>query len=141
MRIIKFGFVFLFVIGLLGFSVYHFGIKIASENISESITNELEKSGELEEVKQFIENDPQLTKLLKEAESVDEDNLPFTTKEQAAKLIIKKVGIKELKQIQTQFDQGLTTNDIEQIVRKMEGTFTEEELIALKVVAYKELNK
>ncbi|HAM80037.1 hypothetical protein [Ornithinibacillus bavariensis] len=138
MRLLKYLLIVIIALVGLGYGVYFFGTKLASEKLMEVLSSELLNSGEIEIIKQTIENDPELEAFLKDAKSVDESDLPFTSKEEATRLIIKKLGIKELQNIQSQFQQGEITK--EELLQEIERNFTEEELTALKVIVYKELN-
>ncbi|MFD1780149.1 hypothetical protein ACFSFW_15895 [Fredinandcohnia salidurans] len=137
MRFLKFLFFTIVVLVILGYGVYHFGTKIASEQLINRISTELENSGEIEEIKRSIENDPELMSFLEDAKSVDESKLPFRTKEEATKVLIKKVGITELNDIRQQVQEGTISK--EEVLEEVQSKLTEEEILALKVIAYKEL--
>jgi hypothetical protein len=127
---------------LIGFGVYHFGTKIASDKVMENVSVEIEKSGEVEEIKGMLEQDPQLQKFLENGiENVDKSQLPFTTKEEAIQTVVSKIGIKEAQEIQAKALDGVTNEEKQEILEKVENNLTEEELLALKILAYKELNK
>ncbi|MBM7649779.1 hypothetical protein JOC78_002763 [Bacillus ectoiniformans] len=121
----------------LGFAAFYFGTNLASEKVMDAVTTELENSGQKEEVKAYIENDPELKKFVEEAETADESKLPFTTKEEATRVLVKKVGVSELKNIQSKVQEGSITKD--EVLQMMQKDLTEEEIAALKVIAYKEL--
>ena len=76
---------------------------------------------------------------MEEAKTVKQDQLPFTTKEEATRVLIKRVGVSELMDIQTQVQEGTITKD--ELLQKVQENLTEEEILALKVVAYNELYK
>jgi len=126
-------------IAMVGYAIFYFGTNIASERVMETVTSELESSGQMDEVKSYIENDPTLRQFVEDAENVDESTLPFTTKEQATRVLIRKVGITELQSIQSQATQGTLTQ--EEVIAKLEENLTQEEITALKVIAYKEIYK
>ncbi|MCK6206643.1 hypothetical protein KZX50_14455 [Bacillus infantis] len=137
MKFVKFVLIPLLILAALGIGVYYWGTNLASEKVMDAVSAELESSGSMEEVKTYIENDPELKKFVEEAESVDESRLPFTTKEQATRLLIRKVGISELQDIRQQVQEGAVSK--EEVLQKLESNLTEEEILALKVVAYKEI--
>ncbi|MEH7344350.1 hypothetical protein V7122_10800 [Bacillus sp. JJ1532] len=139
MRIIKFLIVSVILLGGIGFGVYHFGTKIASDKLVETISSELESSGEMEEIKKTIESDPELKSFIEEAKTADTSKLPFKTKEEATKVLIQKVGISELNDIRVQVQNGSVSK--EEVLQEIQGKLTEEEIMALKVIAYKELYK
>jgi preprotein translocase subunit Sss1 len=129
--------VILIVFGVLGYAVYYFGTNIASEKVMETISTELENSGEMENIKTAIESDPELMTFVEEAEAADPEDLPFTTKEEATRVLIQKVGLTELNDLRVQAQEGTVSK--EEIISKMEASLSEDEILALKVVAYKEL--
>ncbi|SCY09357.1 MULTISPECIES: hypothetical protein [unclassified Lysinibacillus] len=137
MRFIKFLVVMIIFLGVAGYGVLHFGTKFASEKIVDTLSTELESSGQKEEIKNTIENDPQLKAYMEEAKTVDSSTLPFTTKEEAAKVLIQKVGITELNDIRVKLQDGSMTQ--EEALQMVEGKLSDEELAALKVIVYQEL--
>lgn len=141
MKFLKFLFVAVIIIGGIGYGVYHFGTKIASDKVMEKVTAELESSGKLDEVKRLAMEDPQVRKLVEEGATVDESSLPFTTKEQATRVLVQKIGIRELYAIQEQAKQGMSASEQQRLVEDIESKLTEEEIAALKFVLYKELNE
>ena len=134
-----FVFVFILLLGGLGYGAYYFGTNLASEKLADTVSSKLEHSGKIEQVKQYVENDPELKHSLEEAATVKQDQLPFTTKEEATRVLIKRVGISELMDIQAQVQEGTITKD--ELLQKAQEKLTEEEMLALKVIAYKELYK
>ncbi|MGE8080743.1 hypothetical protein [Peribacillus loiseleuriae] len=124
-------------VGVAGYAIYYYGTNLASHKLMDAVSTELEKSGQTEEVKQFIENDPELKKFVEEAKSVDESSLPFTTKEEATRVLVKKVGVTKLLDIKAQAQDGTLSK--EEVLADLQGKLSEEELLALKVIAYKEL--
>ncbi|THE13969.1 hypothetical protein E1I69_05565 [Bacillus timonensis] len=137
MKFLKFVLITIIVLVILGYGIYHFGTKVASDKLVDTISTELVNSGEMEEIKQSIENDPELMSFLEDAKSINESKLPFRTKEEATKVLIKKVGITELNDIREQVQEGTISKEI--VLEKVQGKLTEEEILALKVIAYKEL--
>lgn len=137
MRFIKFLVVMIIFLGVAGYGVLHFGTKFASEKIVDTLSTELESSGQKEEIKNTIENDPQLKAYMEEAKTVDSSTLPFTTKEEATKVLIQKVGITELNDIRVKLQDGSMTQ--EEALQMVEGKLSDLELAALKVIVYQEL--
>lgn len=139
MKFLKGLFILMLLIGGIGYGIYYFGTNKISENVADSVYGELENTGQLEEVKQIVNNDPQVQQFAEG--NVDTSNLPYKTKEQATRAVIQKVGIGELQNMQAKYQNGISANEINDILSSLEGKFTEEEMLALKVIAYKELNK
>ncbi|MFC4402522.1 hypothetical protein [Gracilibacillus xinjiangensis] len=137
MRFFKYLIIIIIILAGLGYGIYHFGTKMASEKLIEIVSTELVNSGEMEMIKQTIESDPELKEFIADAESFDESKLPFTTKEEATREIVNKIGVNGLQDIQSKVQQGQMTK--EDLIREAERNFTPEEIAALKVIAYKEI--
>lgn len=141
MKFVKVLFGIVVVIGVLGFSAYYFGPKIIADQVMEQVAVELNDSGQLESIKQEINNDPQLQAFIEEGKNVDSSTLPFQTKEQAVRVLVKKFNVSELQELQSKAQSGLTAAEKQQLLNDIEGKLTDEEMLALKVLAYKELSQ
>lgn len=151
MKFVKWILIPLVVLFLILFGVYQFGKDYAIDKMSE----ELESSGKIEEVKEILRNDPGINQLMKEFESSPEwqqvremvktegakaatiDHLPFDTKEEAIKVVVDRVGISKSIDMYERVRSGETTK--EEAMTELAKEFTEEEMTALKFVLYKEL--
>ncbi|WP_404406050.1 hypothetical protein [Jeotgalibacillus malaysiensis] len=130
--------VFAVVIGGGLYAVYYFGTEMAADQVVESVTADLEQTGEMDQVKTYIEQDPVLSSYLEEAKAAQHDeDLAFTTRAEATRVMIQKVGIGELQKIQADAESGQLSE--QEVIGKLEQSLTEEELKALKVLAYKEI--
>lgn len=141
MKVLRFLLVSVLIIGGIGYGVYYFGATYASEKVMDAVFNEIESSGQLEEVKEFVAKDPEIKKLIQEGATVDENKLPFTTKEQAVRALIPKFGLSEIQQMQQKAQNGMTASEQQALLATIEDKLTAEEISALKFVIYKELNK
>ena len=141
MKFLKVLFGIVVVIGVLGFSAYYFGPKIIADQVMEQVAVELNDSSQLESIKQEINNDPQLKAFIEEGKNVDSSTLPFQTKEQAVRVLVKKFNVSELQELQSKAQSGLTAEEKQQLLNDIEGKLTPEEMLALKVLAYKELSQ
>lgn len=130
-------FVAILIFGAIGYGVYYYGTNAASEELVDSASTELEDSGQIKDVKAYIESDPELTEMVKEAESADESTLPFTSKGEATRVLIKKVGMTELRELQTDVQNGTASK--EEVLQVLSEKLTKEEMLALQVIAYKEI--
>ncbi|QCR31091.1 hypothetical protein [Lysinibacillus sp. SGAir0095] len=130
--------IILVLLGAAGYAVWHFGTNIASEKIIEKVESTLDDEKQ-EEVKSYIANDSKVQEMVSEAATTDPDTLPFQTKEEATRVLIKKVGVNRLLDIQEQAQNGSISKD--EILSEIEGKLSEEEISALKYVLYKELYK
>lgn len=141
MKLIKVLLGIVVVIAMLGFSAYYFGPKIIADQVMEQVAVELNDSGQLESIKQEINNDPQLQAFIEEGKNVDSSTLPFQTKEQAVRVLVKKFNVSELQELQSKAQSGLTAEEKQQLLNDIESKLTDEEMLALKVLAYKELSQ
>ena len=130
--------IILVLLGAGGYAAWHFGTNIASEKIIEKVESTLDDE-KLEEVKSYIENDSTVQEIVSEAAATNPDTLPFQTKEEATRVLITKVGVTRLLEIQEQAQNGSINKD--ELLSEIESTLSEEEISALKYVLYKELNK
>lgn len=124
-------------VGVGGYAAWHFGTNAASEKIIETVEANLDNQN-LQEVKSYIQNDPMVQQIVSEAAATDPETLPFQTKEEATRIIIKKVGVGRLLDIKEQAQNGGLNKD--EILAEIEGKLTEDEIFALKYVLYQELN-
>ncbi|GIN64139.1 hypothetical protein J27TS8_41320 [Robertmurraya siralis] len=137
MKLIKYLLIPLVLLGIAGFAVYYVGTNMASEKLMDVVTTELENSGEIDNIKEVIEGDPELKSFIEEASTADAKELPFTTKEEATRVLVNKVGLSSLNEIRVKVQDGSASK--EEILQEVESKLSEEEILALKVIAYKEL--
>jgi hypothetical protein len=132
-------FITIVILGAIGYGIYYFGTNVASDKLLDSASTELENSGQINDLKAYIESDPELSRMIKEAESADESTLPFTSKGEATRVLIKKVGITKLQEVQSQVQNGTASKD--EVLQVLNEKLTDEEMLALQVIAYKEIYK
>lgn len=130
--------IMLVLLGAASYAVWHFGTNIASEKIIEEVESSLDDES-LAEVKSYIENNSALQEMVSEVATTNPDTLPFQTKEEATRVLIKKVGVTRLLDIKDQAQNGSINKD--ELLAEIEGTFSEDEISALKYVLYKELSQ
>lgn len=81
--------IILVLLGAAGYAMWHFGTNIASEKIIEKVESTVDDEN-LAEVKSYIENDPKVQEIISEAATTNPETLPFQTKEEAIRVLIKK---------------------------------------------------
>lgn len=116
---------------------YLYVMDYASEKAMSEISREL--SSNEEEINKLLE-DPEIRKYIETGETNSKD-LPFTTRKEAVKLISEKYTVTELARTREQVSGGLSEEEKVAVYEKLLEKFTEKELLALKVVALKEINK
>lgn len=131
--------VVLAVVGAAGYAIYHYGVDYAAEQVAAKATEEFVGEAELSKAKTYIEQNAQLAGYVEEAKAAEAQgaDLVVATKGDAARLLMKKVGVTELAKMQSELESGNAS--IDEMISKLEGNLTEEELLALKVIAYKEI--
>ncbi|WP_060203669.1 hypothetical protein [Sporosarcina koreensis] len=129
------------VLAFIAFGVYHFGTKYIADEVMGQVAAELDASGELENIKKEVQNDPELRAFIEEGKNVDSSKLPFQTKEEATRVLLKKFDLSEINDIQIQARQGMTASEQQALFDKIQSRLTDEEMLALKALAYKELFK
>ena len=130
--------IILVLLGAAGYAAWHFGTNIASEKIIEKVEATLDDEN-LEAVNSYIANDSKLQEIVSEVATTNPATLPFQTKEEATRVLIKKVGVNRLLDIKEQAQNGSISKD--EVLSEIEGKLSEDEISALKYVLYKELNK
>ncbi|MBB6452939.1 hypothetical protein HNQ94_001385 [Salirhabdus euzebyi] len=141
MRLIKRLIIFVVLVGAIGYGIFYFGTKAAAEKVMDYVVADLEASPELAELKTMINNSPELKSFVEEGANIDESILPFSTKEDATKALLTKFGVNEVMEMGTAVKDGLTNEEKLALLKQVEAKLSEEEMLALKVIAYKELNK
>ena len=137
-KFLTFTMILVILIGAASYATWHFGTNLASEKIIEKVEATLDEES-LKEVNSYIANDPKLQEMVSEVAETNPDTLPFQTKEEATRVLLKKVGVNRLLDIQEQAQNGAITAD--EVLSVIEGTLSEDEISALKYVLYTELNK
>lgn len=127
---------FLIILGVAGYAVWHYGTDFAAEKIMDKIQSSISNE-DLEKIKSYAKNDPRVQQILSDAANIDPDTLPFHTKEDATRVLIKKVGVNRLLEIKEQAENG--TIDKNQLLSEIEGKLSEDEKSAFKYVLYQEL--
>ena len=137
MKVLKILLVVFLILAGLGYGLYYFGTNVASDKIMEVVSAELESSGELDAIKELVANGSELQQFIEEGAMIDSSNLPFQSKEEAIRAVVKKLGVSELQNIASEVQAG--TMSTEELMSIAESNLTEKEIQALKVIAYKEL--
>lgn len=126
-------------LGIIAFGVYFFAKDFLFDKVAEVVTVELEKNGQLDEVRNYIDQVPEVKGMLESSANVDASTLPFTTKNEAIETVVKKVGVSELYSLQSRYEKGMSESEQLQVLQELEQKLTAEEAEALKYVIYQEL--
>lgn len=139
MKIIKIFFVTAMLLAAVVFGVYYIGSKFIADEVVEQVTAELDSNGQLDAVKQELQNDPQFQAFAAEGKAAKDRDLPFRTKDQAVRVLIKKFSVSELAEVQSKMKEGMSAADQQELIERFGSRLSEDELLALKVLAYEEM--
>lgn len=128
----------LFILGVIGYGVYYFGMNYLANEVVTEVDAQL-TADDREDARTYVESVPVLKGYMEEVSSIDKASLPFDTKEEAAKQLVKKFSVSEIQNIQAAFQNGMSQTEQQVLISELENKLTSEELDALKVVIYKEL--
>lgn len=141
MKFLRLLFIIIIIIVGLGIGIYYYGTSFVAGKVTEVVNKQLENEETLANIKAAVNNNPEIKQFIDDGASVNDDDLPFTTKEEAIETIIKKIGINELNDLKHKYEAGITVTEAQQLVEQLEPKLTEDEILALKSIAYKELYK
>ncbi|MTH54759.1 hypothetical protein GKZ89_15250 [Bacillus mangrovi] len=126
---------------VIGGAVYYFGPKIASDQLSGYIDKEVEQNGGYENLRNAANANPEVRQFLEEGAQADPSELPFTSKEEATRVVLTKVGPGNLQKIQSMAQDGLDAGEQQEVLALAENYLSEDEILALKYVANQEINQ
>lgn len=141
MKYVKWIVIPLIVLVILAGVAYKVGTSYVSNQVAKQVYDSLEDNGELDSIMEEVKRSPNLERLLSEVETIDDSTLPFSSKEEATKVLMKRFSVNEIMDIQSRVSDGISIEDEEELLRTFEEKLTEEELLALKVIALKEYQK
>lgn len=121
----------------LGIAGYNFAVSFAANKMIDQVVSE-ELS---EEAVAQLTDDPRLKEMLDaDVTLTEKGDLPFHTKEEALKTVVKKFSVNELNEMKNKVLSG-TSEERAEVKTEIEERLTQEELDALKIVALKELKQ
>ncbi|WP_153464974.1 MULTISPECIES: hypothetical protein [Sediminibacillus] len=129
------------ILAVVGYGIYHIAAGVIADKVVDQVEQELYPGGDVEAVKQSIDNNPELQEFLADAPQIDRSQLPFTTKEGAVKNLIKKFSVGEIQELSETVNGDMTQEEQMALLENIEKKLSPEELNAIKVVMYEELNK
>lgn len=141
MRFLMIIIIFLIFFSFAGIGAYVVGPDFSVDRFVAKATEDLRDNGQMEKIVEYVENDPQMLEYIEEAQIAEQQSqpLPFQTTEDAAGTVIKKVGLTDLAKMKSGVEDGTMSAD--EVIQKLEEDLNEEELLALKVIVFKELYK
>ncbi|WP_053217495.1 hypothetical protein [Virgibacillus senegalensis] len=124
----------------VGYGLYHLAAGIIADNVIDQVEQELYADVNTGKIKKSIDSNPALEEFLADAPQIDQSQLPFTTKEGAVKNLVKKFSVGEIQEIRETVNKGMTQEEQTALLEKIEGKLSQQEMDAMKVVIYNELN-
>lgn len=141
LRFIKFLLKTAIVVAVLCVGIYFVGKYFLLEKATDVLFEELEEGGQLDQVRNYLDQAPEIKGMLESSANVDASTLPFTTKEAAVETVVKKVGVTELYSLQNRYANGMSQSEQLEALNDLEGKLSADEIEALKYVIYNELYK
>ena len=138
MKFFKVLFVSAILLGTLSFAGYYVFNKFIEDKAVEYVEKDL-ASNDIAVAREYVDNSPALKAYIAEGADADLNELPFQTREEATRLVMQKLSLQEMQQIQAQAANGMTEQEALELIQKFEHKLSEDELLALKAIIYQEL--
>ena len=123
----------------LGFGTYFLGQKYVEKRVTDYVENDFVTSGDLAYAKQFVAESPTLKAFISEGARVEEEELVFETKEDAAIVVMKNLKFSEIQELTKLSQDDWTEEKVLEVLDMLDSRLSEEEMKSLKAVVYKEL--
>ncbi|KOO47547.1 hypothetical protein [Priestia koreensis] len=125
------------ILAAIGYGGYRVALNYVSNKVVAIAQKEWLTDEQISKAKQYANID----QLAKEVSQVDKSKLPFHTKEDAVKTVMKKFSTSELADAAKKVKGGATPQEKQELMQLAEQRLSPDELAALKVVALQELQK
>ncbi|WP_062237586.1 hypothetical protein [Fictibacillus sp. FJAT-27399] len=133
--------VFVLLIGGIGYFAYNAIVNFGANKLVDQVATQIVDSKDVDK----LMDDPEVAQYAKNSGDLDalaeKRNLPFHTKEEALKTVIKKVGMDDLKDMKNKALDGVSPQERREIEATLNEKLTPKEMEALKLVALKEIKK
>ncbi|TYS69824.1 hypothetical protein FZC76_06240 [Sutcliffiella horikoshii] len=127
------------ILGILGYAGYYFINKYLEDQAVEYVEKDLVENNDVAMAREYVDRSPALKSYLAEGAEANLDELPVQTREEATRMVMQKLSLQEMQQIQSKASNGMTEQEVLELVETFEKKLTEEELLALKAIVYREL--
>ncbi|MFE7060680.1 hypothetical protein ACFVAD_00845 [Sutcliffiella sp. NPDC057660] len=138
MKLLKVLLITVIILGALGAAGYYFINKFIEDRAVEYVEQDLD-DGNIAMAREYVDNSPSLKAYISEGADANLEELPFQTREEATRAVMKKLSLQELQSIQSKAADGMTEAEAMELADTFEEKLTDEELLALKAIIYKEL--
>ena len=123
----------------LGFGTYFIGQKYIENRVADYVENDFVTSGDLAFAKQFVSESPTLKAFISEGARVDQEELVFDTKEDAAIVVMRNLKFSEIQELTSLSQDEWTEEKVLDLLDMLDNRLSEDEMKSLKAVVYKEL--
>lgn len=117
MKFFKGLFITAVVLGLLGFGGYFIFNKFIENKAVEYVEKDLATSNDIAAAREYVDNSPALKSYIAEGADADLSQLPFQTREEATRLVMQKLTLQEMQQIQAQAANGMTDEEALELIK------------------------
>lgn len=125
--------IFILISGAIIFSIVHFGMPLMAEKVMDEMFSEYITEDLVEEVLKFAEvNDVDL--------NIDKNSLPFQTKDQAMKVVLDELSVREITEIGNKLvNSNISEDTLNELIQSFSHRFSDEEIQAFKVIGISKL--
>jgi hypothetical protein len=127
------------ILGILGYAGYYFINKFLEDQAVEYVEKDLVENNDVAMAREYVDRSPALKSYIAEGAEANLEELPVQTREEATRMVMQKLSFQEMQQIQSKAANGMTEQEVLELVETFEEKLTEEELLALKAIVYREL--
>ena len=125
--------IFILISGAIIFSIVRFGMPLMAEKVMDEMFSEYITEDLVEEVLKFAEvNEVDL--------NIDKSSLPFQTKNQAMKVLLDELSIREITDIGNKLvNSNVSEDTLNELIQAFSHRFSDEEIQAFKVIGISKL--
>ncbi|WP_404459672.1 hypothetical protein [Sutcliffiella horikoshii] len=139
MKFFKGLFVTAIILGVLGYAGYYFFNKFIEDQAVEYVEKDLVENNDMAMAREYVDRSPALKSYIAEGAEANLEELPVQTREEATRMVMQKLSFQEMQQIQSKAANGMTEQEVLELMETFEEKLTDEELLALKAIVYREL--
>ncbi|MGD7052927.1 hypothetical protein [Sutcliffiella horikoshii] len=139
MKFFKGLFITALILGIIGYAGYYFVNKFIEDQAVEYVEKDLVENNDVAMARDYVDRSPALKSYIAEGAEADLEELPVQTREEATRMVMQKLSFQEMQQIQSKAANGMTEQEVLELMETFEEKLTDEELLALKAIVYKEL--
>ncbi|ART78124.1 hypothetical protein B4U37_19690 [Sutcliffiella horikoshii] len=139
MKFFKGLFITALILGIIGYAGYYFVNKFIEDQAVEYVEKDLVENNDVAMAREYVDRSPALKSYIAEGAEADLEELPVQTREEATRMVMQKLSFQEMQQIQSKAANGMTEQEVLELMETFEEKLTDEELLALKAIVYKEL--